>query len=171
MKNLLLSGFLITVLSLAFFPPLSHAQLNNRPFAFKGSPDGSVGMSQAGRQLIFNQKITGATPDNVMKLRGGGLLTITKGKGGIPIVTTSSGEVLPTYKGSSFRGGNFALSAGAFNAFFTPAASDRSGSGSGVVKVTSAAVVNTWTGRVVTDGPVSYSPASSVDNWTGMVFY
>jgi len=170
MKNLLLASF-FTLVFFAALPLTSYAQLNNKPFAFKGTPDGGIGMSNAGRQLIMNQKITGATPGTVLKTGNGELITITKGTGGTAISTTASGVVLPTFKGTSYKGSNSALSVGTFNAYFVPG-SGASGGGYGLVQLTSSAVVSTWTGRVVTGGqPVSYSPGSTVDAWTGMVFY
>ncbi len=152
------------------WPATPYAQLNNKPFSFKMSPGGGVGMSLGGRQAIINQKVLGVTPGTLVRGADGQLLDVTKGPGKSAIISHEGGGTIPSFRGRSFRGGNVDMAVGVFNSFF----SSRSGggsSGSSIASVHSAAVVDTWTGRVVTGGmPVSYLPSSSVDNWTALAY-
>lgn len=148
---------------------LSYAQLDNKPFSFKGTPDGGIGMSIGGRQAILNQKILGVTPENLVRAPNGVLLDVVKGPGQTAIVSQEGGGTIPSYHGLSYKGQNENMSVGVFNAYFSPN-QERSSTPS-VVFLNSSALVSTWTGRVVSGGvPVSYSPNSSVDTWTGMVY-
>ena len=102
------------------------------------------------------------------------MLNVTEGVGTSVIVTPQgSATIIPAYKGTSYKGNNGAMSAGAFNAYFVPS-SDGNGGSSYVYSpfvASSSQTVSTWTSRVATGGyPVSYSPGSVVDNWTSMVF-
>lgn len=146
------------------------AQLNNKPYAFKGSPNGGVGMSIGGMQAIINQKVLGVTPDNLVRAPNGVLLDVTKGPNNVAITSNEGGGFIPGYKGTGFRGDNAGMSAGAFNAYFVPGNAS-GGAGDGTYgHVHSGAIVSSWTGRVMSGAGVSYLPSSSVDSWTGSVF-
>jgi hypothetical protein len=159
----------LTVLFFAFsLPQTVHAQLNNKPFSFKGSPDGGVGMSLGGRQAILNKEIFGVTPKNLVRGFDGQLLDVTRGPGHSAIVSHEGGGFIPSYRGSSSFRANEDVSVGVFNSYFSP--SQGSSATPVLARLTSSAVISTWTARVATGGtPVSYSPDSSVDAWTGMV--
>lgn len=144
------------------------AQLNNKPFSF-GTPNGGAGMSPGGKQAILNREIMGVSPDNMVRSPDGVLLSVTKEKGGSAIVSFESGSFIPSFRGSSFRGDNEMWSAGVFNTFFEPKNSDSVVSSYAWLQT--GATINTWTGRVISDQPVSYAPANSVDIWTGMVVH
>lgn len=165
-----MSGFLFFALFISAFPSVAEAQLNNRPFSFK-SPSGGVGMSLGGKQAILNERIYGSTPKNLSRAGDGTLLNITKGPEGVALASVPGADnFIPSYRGTSFRGGNSEMSVGVFNAYFTPHSSGGGGPDS-YAQFHSSAVVSTWTGRVVSGGePVSYLPGNSVDNWTSMVY-
>ncbi|MFP4098076.1 MAG: hypothetical protein ACLFP8_06745 [Alphaproteobacteria bacterium] len=169
-NTLILGTAALSLLSL-FAAKGIYAQLNNKPFSFKGTPDGGVGMSNAGRQAIFNQKNFGITPDVILRSSNGELLNVTQGVGKSVVVTRfNSGEALTRYKGTSFRSDNRVMRAGAFNAYFVENRSDMS-TPFYQRFASSADSVNTWTTRVSSDGyPASYSPNSVVDKWTSLVF-
>jgi hypothetical protein len=150
---------------LSILPHMASAQLNNRPFSFN-TPTGGVGMSVGGMQAILNDKILGERPDNLVRGVNGQLLSVTKGPGNAAIVSEENGSFIPRFRGTSYKDGNTAFSAGAFNAYFVPQSHDM---GPSPGAVTSSASISTWTSRIMTGAPVSYSPESSVDNWTGMV--
>lgn len=95
------------------------AQLNNRPYSFKNSADGGMGMSLGGRQAIINEKLYGFTPDNLQRDASGGLIDIVRGPGRSAIAFRhGSTEPLPFYRGSSFRGSYDDMQAGIFNSYF-----------------------------------------------------
>lgn len=168
MKRALILSALI--LSLGAFTSPAYAQMNNKPFSFKGTPDGGVGMSMGGRQAILNQEIFGATPKNMIRGADGQLLSLTVGEGRVAIVSNEGNSgFLPGYKGSSFRGDNPDMSYGVFNTFFSPR--NRDGiSSSTLAALHTGSVISTWTARVATGSDsVSFLPSSSVDNWTAMV--
>lgn len=165
-----ISGFLILMLMISAFSSVAEAQLNNRPFSFK-TPSGGVGMSLGGKQAILNERIYDSTPRNLSRAPDGSLLDITKGPEGVALASVPGADnFIPSYRGTSFRGGNADMSVGVFNAYFTPQNSGGGGADS-YAHYHSSAVVSTWTGRVVSGGePVSYLPGNSVDNWTSMVY-
>jgi hypothetical protein len=162
------------VLALAFLSVSGSgavAQLNNMPYAFRGTADGSVGMSVGGRQAILNQQISGITPANLVRGVNGQLLDVQKSAGGTAIVSyPGTGQTIPQFYGTSYREGRPDISVGTFNSFFVPG-SGASGGYSSVSHIHSGATVSTWTGRVITGGaPVSYlGEGNSVDSWTGGV--
>ncbi len=166
-RTLMFLGLYALFLSIA----VANAQINNKPFSFKGTPDGGIGMSIGGQQAIINQKILGVTPNNLVRGANGILLNITKNSGGSAIVSyPDGGGVIPSFKGTSFRGSNEMMTVGAFNPYFI-ADKSRSSFTSFSSMASSSAAVSTWTTRVATGGlPASYSPNSVVDNWTSMVF-
>ena len=145
------------------------AQMDNRPFSFKGTPGGGIGMSIGGQQAILNDKILGFRPKNLVKNSSGILLDVTKGPGSSAIVGNEGNSgFLPKYKGTSYKGDNLEMTAGVFNSYFSP----REGSYSGATlaaNISSGSMVSTWTARVVSGAPVSFSPNSSVDGWTALV--
>ncbi len=168
MKNFILFSALI-LLGLGGTSLISNAQLNNKPFSFKGTPDGSVGISIGGRQAILNQKLSGITAENLVRTTGGELLDVRKGLGGIAIVNFPNGAIIPSFYGTSYKGDNVNMSVGVFNSYFSPDAGKSSNPP--FMMSTSSATVNTWTSRVVSGGyPTSYSPSSSVDAWTAQVY-
>jgi len=144
------------------------AQMDNRPFSFKGTPDGGIGMSVGGQQAILNDKILGFRPKNLVKSSSGILLDVARGPGNSAIVSNEGNSgFLPKYKGTSYKGDNLEMTAGVFNSYFSP----RKGgySGATLASVSSGSMVSTWTARVVSGAPVSFSPNSSVDGWTALV--
>ena len=159
--------FQLALVAIAFImlaPPPSHAQISNQPFSFGNGSDG-LGMSDAGRQAIINQKILGATPEVLLKDQLGRPLGVTKGPSGIAIVTGPSGEQLPGYRGQGWKGSNSERSAGVFNAYFMRGRQD----GPPItVASTSGQAVDAWT-NAVQYGPAAYG--SSVDQWVAMAYY
>lgn len=171
---LLASIFVFLLLAVASTTYVANAQLNNKPFSFKGTPDGSIGISAAGKQAIVNFENFSIKPSTLLKGSNGQLLNVTEGVGTSVIVTfQGSGEIIPAYKGTSYKGDSSAMSAGTFNAYFTPSSGSNGGSSLPYNPnfASSSESISTWTSRVATGGyPVSYSPGSVVDNWTSMVF-
>lgn len=159
--------FLTCLSTFTFFATnnIAIAQQNNKPFSFN-TPNGSPGMSIGGKQAILNNEILGATPDNMVRDNSGVLLSVTKTKGGSAIVGYEGGSLIPSFRGSSFKGDNDSWSAGVFNTFFVPYSSD---SYSSNATLHTGAIISTWTGRIASNMPVSYLPSNSVDSWTGMV--
>ena len=163
--SLLIASFGLVILSTT----PSAAQMSNRPFTFKSVTNGSVGMSDAGRQAILGKELFGATPDVLLRSPDGRLLVgPVRGPGRSAIVFSPSGEPLPGYR-RDFRNGRVGLSAGAFNAFFIPRFSDRN-RGYVPTAAPASALVNTWTARVLSDTGVDYGPPSAVNFWTGAVY-
>ncbi|MEZ5918545.1 MAG: hypothetical protein R3D66_01015 [Alphaproteobacteria bacterium] len=142
------------------------AQMNNRPFSFN-TPSGGVGMSIGGQQAILNKQVFGVEPENMVRGPSGDLLSVTKGDGGVAIVSFEGGSFIPSFRGSSFRGENESWAAGVFNSFFEP--TNRDSGLSSYAKFQTGAAISTWTGRVSSGTPVSFMPQSPVDIWTGMV--
>lgn len=129
------------------------AQLNNRPYSFKNSPDGSIGMSRGGRQAIINEKLFGVTPDNLHRDASGSLVDIVRGPGRSAIAFRhGTAESLPFYKGSSFRGEYDLMQAGIFNSYFGPSynSPDYYGgrSGFGYSGSSSSNTIDSWTSFV-----------------------
>ncbi|MCL4678678.1 MAG: hypothetical protein KJ017_08830 [Alphaproteobacteria bacterium] len=158
------------VLGIGFCALPAQAQMNNKPFSFKGTPDGGVGMSMGGKQAILNQEIFGSTPKNMIRGADGQLLNLTMGEGRVAIVSNEGNSgFLPGFKGSSFRGDNPDMSYGVFNTFFSPRNNDGISS-STLAALHTGSVISTWTARVATGSEgISFLPSSSVDNWTAMV--
>lgn len=148
-------------LSLSLFGADASAQMNNKPFSFKGGS--SLGMSSAARQAIINQKLTGATPDHIMRGAGGSLIEIAKGPGSTAIATGADGVVLTGYHG---RGGAFDGGVGIFNPYFLGNSGQRSGSVTFASRLTSNAIAG-WT-SMVTGGAVNFG-GSSIDAWTSLI--
>ncbi len=171
---ILTSTFVIMLLTTASVAYVANAQLNNKPFSFKGTPDGSIGISAAGKQAIVNFENFNIKPKTLLRGPDGQLLNVTEGVGNSVIVTPQgSGEIWPTYKGTGYKGDNIGMSAGAFNAYFVPSLNGDSGSSVyfSPYYTSSSETVSTWTSRVASGGyPASYSPGSVVDKWTSMVF-
>jgi hypothetical protein len=144
------------------------AQLNNAPFSFKNTPDGSAGMSIGGRQAIINEKVLGETPDNLHRAPDGRLLDVTKAPGGSAIASYEGGGFIPGYHGRSFREGNRSMYAGVFNSFFTPSYYNNSY----YTDYQTTSVISSWTYAVVAgDMPFSfYTNNSPVDSWTSIVY-
>tara|TARA_R110002124_G_scaffold233406_1_gene398670 strand:+ start:25302 stop:25823 length:522 start_codon:yes stop_codon:yes gene_type:complete len=165
----ILSTLLVGALCLGTSLP-AFAQINNKPYAFPNSSNGSVGMSQAGRQAILNQQIRNLTPENMARGPSGQLLDVIEGPHRSAFVSqTGTNAFIAGYKGTSYKGLNNDIGVGVFNSFFSPIASKSSGVN--FVQYHSGSLVNTWTARVVSgDAPISYRPDNSVDNWTGGVY-
>ena len=145
----------------------ANAQLNNRPYSFN-TPGGGVGMSTGGRQAIINRELTGATPDNLVRGNRGELLDVREGPGKSAIVSVPGGNVIPGFKGSSFRRTDNA--AGVFNAFFTP----RSNSPGYVSYIAfsqqAGGIIDTWTSRAVNGRATFFAGRNPIDAWTGMIY-
>jgi hypothetical protein len=160
--RLSLAGILMVAVSLFLVAAEASAQMNNKPFSFSNRGS-SLGMSSAARQAILNQKLTGATPDNIMRGPGGALIEITKGPNNMAIATGQDGVVLQGYYG---RRGVLVGGAGLFNPYFYGSSSGRS-SYSIASRITGNAISG-WTG-MVTGRPAMSTSGSSIDAWTSLV--
>lgn len=152
------------------FPAVGYnawAQLNNKPFSFN-TPSGGVGMSVGGKQAILNKELFNMKPDNMLRDINGSLLSVTEGRGNTAIVNYEGGSVIPSYRGTSYKGDNSSWSAGVFNTFFMSNNESLSGFPT-YAQMQTGAAISTWTSRVTTGMPVSYMPSNSVDMWTSMV--
>lgn len=127
-------------------------------------------MSLGGREAILNDKLFGAQPRNLVRDQNGVLLEIVQGPGKSAIARyPGTGTLIPSWHGSSFRGGNQEMAVGIFNEFFVP--HDYSANNGFTGGELSSAAVSTWTARVISGGVgVSYNGDSLVDIWTGQVF-
>ena len=144
---------LMTVVAAVLLPGMAMAQMNNQPFSF-GS---GSGVSTSVKRAIVDQKLQRRAPDNLLRDADGGLVTVRRGPGGVPIVGRS-GQVRSQ---ASRRKG---FGPGEFNNFFVkfdglPFRRDATSSGQ---------MVDAWTGAV--HGVVTVSD-NSVDQWTAMVQY
>lgn len=152
-------GGLVFMALVALFATDAMAQMNNRPYSFGGGP--SLGMSNAGKQAILQQKLDGSTPDNIRK-SASGLITITRGPGNNAIARGADGATIPGFKGTSraVLGG-----VGIFNQYFR-GSSGRSGTLSFASRHTSNAISG-WTSMV--SGSSRYRGGNSVDAWTSQI--
>jgi hypothetical protein len=156
---------LVAMALVALAPAPSHAQISNKPFSFSNS--GGIGMSNAGRQAIINQKINGTTPEVLLRDPAGNLLGLDKGPNGLAIVIGPDGQALTGYRGRGWKGGNPALDSGVFNAFFVPRLRDN---GPPIPNAASSGeAVNAWTDAVLYNAPSGYG--SSLDQWVAMANY
>lgn len=153
---------------LAGLPGAATAQLDNKPYQFRGGA--SAGMSNAGRQAILRQKVFGETPRDLVRGPGDRLLSVQEGPGGTPVVSDQGGEVLPGFRGRSAFRRDTGMGVGVFNAFFRPVSRDRGAwaffAGGAATRIGIAG----WTTQVSGGGgvvPTGYSP---VDSWTTQVF-
>jgi len=153
-------GGLVFVALVALFATDAAAQMNNRPYSFGGGA--SLGISNAGKQAILQQKLTGSTPDNIRK-GGSGLITITRGPGNNAIARGADGATIPGFKGTSraVSGG-----VGIFNSYFLGSSGRRSGTLSFASRHTSNAISG-WTSMV--SGNSRYRGGNSVDAWTSQI--
>ncbi len=153
-------GGLVFVALVALFATDAAAQMNNRPFSFGGGA--SLGISNAGKQAILQEKLTGSTPDNIRKGLSG-LITITRGPGNNAIARGADGATIPGFKGTSraVSGG-----VGIFNPYFLGSSGRRSGTLSFASRHTSNAISG-WTSMV--SGNSRYRGGNSVDAWTSQV--
>lgn len=149
----------------------AEAQMSNRPYAFKNSPGGGVGMSTGGKQAIINEKLFNQTPDNLQRATGGVLVDVTEGPGHSAIVfqhgTTSS---LPGFHGTSFRGGSDMMQVGAFNPYFISGYSNSDVASYNYAQYQTAAMINGWTMNVF-PGSGAYLGNNPVDSWTLFVTF
>lgn len=147
------------------------AQLDNKPFSFRNSPTGGLGMSQGGKQAIINEKIFDSTPDNLQRGPNGELVDVIEGPGKSAIVfwhgTNSS---IPGFHGTDFRGENQLMQAGVFNAYFGTNNGSAGFDGYNYAQFVTAAMINSWTMTMI-PGNVSapYYGTNSVDSWTSFV--
>lgn len=157
-------GLVVVAASLSLFAADGSAQMNNKPYSFKGGS--SLGMSSAARQAILNKKLTGATPDNIMRGADGSLIEITKGPGSNAIARGSDGVVIPGYRG---RGDAFDGAVGIFNPYFLGNSDQRSGSITFASRLTGNAIAG-WT-SMVTGGGAYFGGGgiSSIDAWTSLI--
>jgi hypothetical protein len=152
---------IVVVASLSLFAADGSAQMNNKPFSFKGGS--SLGMSSAARQAIINQKLTGVTPDHIARGVDGGLIEIARGPGSNAVARGADGVVLTGYHG---RGDAFDGAVGIFNPYFLGNSGQRNGTITFASRLTGNAIAG-WT-SMVTGGPVSFS-GSSIDAWTSLI--
>ena len=144
----------------------AYAQLNNKPYAFRNAP-GGLGMSQAGKQAIINEKILNRTPDNLMRGPDGYLLDVIKGPGNVVIVQREgNGGFIPGYRGTDFRGGNSDMQAGVYNLYFKSDYNDRTYQM--YDKYQTAAIIGAWIATVAPG--VSYDATNPVTSWTVFVY-
>lgn len=160
--RLSLTGVLVVAVSMFLMTAGASAQMNNKPFSFSGGS--SLGMSSAAKQAILNQKLTGSTPDNIMRGPSGALITVTRGPNNVAIATGQDGVVLQGYHG---RGGAFGGGAGLFNSYFLGNSGQRSGGYTFASRLTGNAIAG-WT-SMVSGGGASYSGGNSVDAWTSLI--
>jgi len=80
-----------------------------------------------------------------------------------------TGQFIPQYRGTSYKGGVPEIGVGVFNGFYVPIASNV---GIFYPDYSGGVTVSTWTARVISGGaPVSYrGEDDSVETWTGNVF-
>ena len=147
--------------AMTVFPNAAAAQMSNKPFSFKSGP--SLGMSTAGRQAILNEQFFGSRPNVLLKSPDGRLLTLGKGSNGLAIVGTPSGELIPGYRGRQPLWSRDSF-AGSFNSYF-----GRVGERLTTVNIPTDDPVTSWTSQVFLG--TSGGSASSVDQWTDMVYY
>ena len=154
----------ITVL-VFILPKKNFAQLDNRPFSFSYSPQGGVGMSNAGREAILNQQLFGLTPKNLYRDQNGALLDIMKAPGDLATVRSPvTGDIISGYHGPTLADQNPMMTAGAFNNFFVPGAETNACC---AFQDTPNSTVSTWTSRVISNDPsMLYNNAGLVDTWT-----
>jgi len=156
------TGVLVVAVSLFFLAADASAQMNNKPFSFKGGGS-SLGMSAAAKQAILNKKLTGVTPDNIMRGPGGALIEISRGPNNVAIARGQDGVTLQGYHG---RGGVLSGGAGLFNPFFYGSSGQRSGSFTFASQLTSNAIAG-WTSMV--GGGVVQGGGNSIDAWTSLI--
>lgn len=158
-----LTGVFVVAVSLFFVTAEASAQMNNKPFSFSGGGS-SLGMSSAAKQAILNQKLTGATPDNIMRGPSGALIAVTRGPNNVAIATGQDGVVLQGYHG---RGGAYDGGVGIFNSYFLGNSGQRSGGYTFASRLTGNAIAG-WT-SMVSGGGAGYSGGNSVDAWTSLI--
>lgn len=146
----------------------AYAQLDNKPFSFKNSPGGGVGMSVGGRQAIINEKLFDSTPHNLQRGPDGSLVTVTEGPGKSAIIfrdgTTS---VIPGFRGTSFRGQNALMQVGVFNPYFASDFNSTTLPGVAYSHFYTTSTINSWTSGVSPQA-LAFSPynGNPVDRWT-----
>ena len=151
----------LAVSASVLFSANAEAQMSNRPYSFDAS--GRTGMSTAGRQAIINQELFGATPNVLLKSDDGRLLGLFHGPGSTAIVTSPSGEILPSYRGRRINRG---LRAGEFNGFFADTGKH---STPPYEAAPTGETIDKWTATVLSGQPSG--GYSSVDQWTSMTYY
>ena len=157
-----LAAVIVAVFALGYMTTDASAQMNNKPYSFSGGGS-SLGMSSAARQAILNQKLTGATPDNLVRGPNGALLEVTRGPGNTAITRDQAGVAIPGYRG---RGNIASGGVGLFNNFFYSGSFRRGGTYTFASRITGDAIAG-WTGMV--SGGRVYSGGNSVDAWTSQV--
>lgn len=155
-------GILGFAVSLMLMAADASAQMSNKPFSFGNGGGSSLGMSTAAKQAILNKKLTGATPDNIMRGPDGSLIEITSGPNNIAIATGQDGVVLQGYHG---RSGILTGAAGLFNPYFYGNA-DKGPAYTIASQLTGNAIAG-WTGMV--SGRPVISSGSSIDAWTSLI--
>jgi hypothetical protein len=156
---------LAAVVFVALAPEASQAQISNKPFSFK--TPGGIGMSNAGRQAIINQKINGAEPEVLLRDVNGNLLGLEKGPDGLAIVIGPDGQALPGYRGRGWKGSNPALDVRVFNSYFVPKWREH---GPPIPNAsTSGEAVDAWTEAVIYGAPSGIG--GSLDQWIAMANY
>lgn len=147
------------------------AQMDNRPFSFRNSPQGGPGMSGGGKQAIIQEKLFGETPDNMLRGPDGRLLDVIEGPGDSAIVLEhGTARTYPGYHGTSFRGDSDLMQVGVFNAYFGPLHDSTGFAGYSYAQLHTANMINSWTMGMIANGaaPV-YFGSNPVDSWTVFV--
>lgn len=130
---------------------IAYGQFNNKPFQFKSSDDGGVGMSAAAKQAILQKEIYNITPDNLVRSPGKEYVVIDQGAGNFVLARRVGSTVFLTdFKGTSFRDNNPDMAAGVFNSYFS--ADGVNSYGPVYVSIQSGETITTWTTRVAYDG-------------------
>lgn len=146
----------------------AYAQLDNKPYSFKNSPGGGVGMSVGGRQAIINEKLFDSTPHNLQRGPDGSLVDVTEGPGKSAIIfRNGTTSVIPGFSGTSFRGQNALMQVGVFNPYFASDFNSTSLPGIAYSQFYTTSAINSWTGSVSSQA-LLFSPngGSPVDKWT-----
>lgn len=137
--------------------------LSTQPFSF-GSAASGLGISPAGKQAIFSEKLFGLRPEHMLRGPGGAFLVIGRGPSGIAIAYDASGQ--PIFSGRKIWGG----SGNALNqqSFFFVDPSQSSDSTS--------ATLSTWTAMTDPSGEFTFAnlllpyDANPIDVWTWEVY-
>jgi hypothetical protein len=156
-----LTGLAAVAASFLIFAGNASAQMSSNPYSFGGGP--ALGMSNAARQAILNKKLTGVTPDHIMRGANGTLIEITKGPGNTAIARGADGVVIPGYHG---RGGAVSGEVGVFNPYFRGYTTQYNGTSTFASGITSNSIAG-WTSMVF--GGPGVAGGSSIDAWLSMI--
>lgn len=147
------------------------AQMDNKPFSFRNSPQGGPGMSQGGKQAIIEEKLFDSTPDNLQRGPDGRLIDVIEGPGHSAIALEhGTNNTVPGFHGTDFRGNNELMQVGVFNPYFGAMQDSSSYAGYSYAQFHTAALINSWTMNMVAGGiSAPYYGDNAVDSWTAFV--